>query len=226
MRLNRAKNNITELKSLVDSWGEASTTAPEEVTKALDMVKIIYDSLRFNGDDDDVAVAPRKEVVMEVQQTLEPTPEPAPIESVEDNTPNNSTERSDEERRERRRKIKSLFGGGDDYDQPEPAAPVVETAPIVEPAPEVDPKSQPSKFGYPSIASQLTLNDRVLLSNDLFDGNMVQLNSALIALDELQTLDDTCSTSLKTIDGAVIAGRSAVTHSLLKSVLISNQGHV
>ncbi len=216
MEINRVIREVAELKELVDSWG--SSPSNEQRDEALASVKSIYTALRFNTEGQSEQVAEQvveaaaeqsvEEIVVEEaveetvesvetieSETLEPT-ETLDAPEVTEELPEPSTpDRTEEQRRERRQRIISLYTSTPtnepSTEEPEQVEQVDQTANT--PSEVAPPEPAPLNMrgnGLPSLGSMLTLNDRFLLSNDLFDGNMVQFNSALIALDAQRTLDD------------------------------------
>ncbi|MFR9650726.1 MAG: hypothetical protein SNG35_01710 [Rikenellaceae bacterium] len=200
MRLGRVKSEVAELNRVVESW--SGLPSDEQVALALAMVKGIYAQMRFSGvDEDEVcaesAVVEPEPVVVEpepvIPEPVAPEPEPIVVEpepvipepepTLPEPEPIEPESRTEEQRRERIRKIISLYGDITPHEQPvEQIEPVEQSSS----EPVVLNDVQPTN----SIISMLTLNDRFLLSNDLFGGNMVELNNALQLLDNQQSLDD------------------------------------
>ncbi|MFI3248817.1 MAG: hypothetical protein R3Y39_06795 [Rikenellaceae bacterium] len=146
------------------------------------------------------------EIEIESEPEAEPEPEPEVKESAE--------EIDDEEEdmildidilksanKERYNKILSLYCDLDSQEpivapEPEPAPePVATPEPTPEPAPAPKPivnvTATPESVGLYKISTKLGINDRFLLANDLFGGDVVALNEALVKFDELTSLDDT-----------------------------------
>ncbi len=99
--------------------------------------------------------------------------------------------------KERYNKILSLYCDLDSQEpivEPEPT-PVATPEPAPEPAPAPKPivnvTVTPESVGLYKISTKLGINDRFLLANDLFGGDVVALNEALVKFDELTSLDDT-----------------------------------
>ncbi|MFR9620017.1 MAG: hypothetical protein SNH63_02215 [Rikenellaceae bacterium] len=109
-------------------------------------------------------------------------------------------------KRERYNRIRSLYGDNEvvaaTEEKPaetkpvevEPVAEVEVEQEVVETVEEQAPIAAPTPIATPtprpSITTQLTINDRFLLSHDLFNDDMEALNRALVQLDALDSFDD------------------------------------
>lgn len=196
---------IDELRELVAGWQDGASSSVLERDMALERVKKIYEMLRFpEAELEAETVEPEVEVV-----ELEVEPEPIVVEAVAEYVEEPTQPES--EKQERLRKIMSL------YDDDLPEEPVVEeleeaieeiveeivveavveavveeiieeaVEAVVEEAIEDLPEPNPN---LPTIAELLGFNDMLVMSNDLFGGDMSALKESLARIEREPTLDD------------------------------------
>lgn len=202
MSYRRILTNIDELRKLVEGWREGKKPAEIEMDMALDRVKSIYEQLRFPTEEEVVNVpasevvtevaAPVKEVAEEIAAPIEeiaaPTEEAAePIEETTEPTPEPKPEVTSREAKLHRRKL--ILALYDNNPQPE----VIETE-VIEPeiteTEAIEPEITVPETTECSLLSQLGINDKILLAQDLTDGDITALESALSAIEAQPTLDD------------------------------------
>lgn len=210
-------NNIDELRTLVGDWA-GQQPSQLEMDMALDRVKKIYELLRFSPLEEEQIEEQESESINIVPDS-EPETEPkqeevAETEPVEENDEEEMILDIDilkSANNEKYNKILSLYC---DLEKQEP---IITHDPIEEPEPEIitpittpepepiiaapveqkieQPKPQTSTVASHNtelykISSQLGINDRFLLANDLFGGDISALSESLAKLDELTSLDD------------------------------------
>ncbi len=211
MRFQRLRSKIEELQDITSEWKESSPVSQLEMDMALDRVKQIYELLRF--EDIDIVEASTEEESVKEDSVKEEIVVEEIVETLieEESAPMAVEERATLSKRERYNRILSLYGDTDagenevdEEDEEEKEVSVEEDVvkdeaievpelketktPIIEEKPPIAPTTPTTN--RPSMAQQLTLNDRFLLSHDLFDDDMEALNRALEQLDEQPSYDD------------------------------------
>ncbi|MFR9636127.1 MAG: hypothetical protein SNH55_06080 [Rikenellaceae bacterium] len=201
-------NKIDELRVIVGGW---DGTTPSQLDKdiALDRIKKIYELLRFQTFEEpteeqvevEVERVEHKEVLEPIQESIQ---EPIINEAAETEE---EVEEEEEEMildidtlksasKERYNKILSLYC---DLETQEPiiteeqkAAPnqVVEEVTTTTTTTIKTTASTGNNTELYKISSQLGINDRFLLANDLFGGDMSALSDALLMFDSFTNIDD------------------------------------
>ncbi len=187
-------NKIDELRAIVGGWDE-TTQSQIETDIALDRIKKIYELLRFPSFEESQKVElPKVEPIIPEPTIQEPTiQEEEEQEEEEEMTLDIDILKSAS--KERYNKILSLYC---DLETQEPilteeqkAAPsqVVEEVTTTTTTTIKTTASTSSTELY-KISSQLGINDRILLANDLFGGDMSALSDALAMFDSFTNIDD------------------------------------
>ncbi len=171
MRVKNIAAKIEKLRQLVAEWSEESSPAPIEREIAIDYVKEIYETLRFSTTEE-----------MEEEVVLEEVLEEATDTEIEE-TDTEMEETDTEDRKEPRlKKLMSLYN--------DPTVPTVPTVPPDPTVPTVPTVPSPERQTSRVLLDTLSLNDRLLLSNELFDGDTAEMERLILVLGAISTLDD------------------------------------
>lgn len=177
------KSTISELQNIVESWDTDHTPASIEVDMSLERVKSIYEMIRFPSDPEpreEIIVEPEPEIEIEPEVEVEVEPEP----EVEEEVVEEEIDDEKERKKEIRRKIISLYEGVEYVNEQEKEEGKES---------EVVSEREREQMDYTptnTITSQIGINDRLLLANELFEGDMAAMDNCLSAIERQRCFDD------------------------------------
>ncbi len=194
MKVKSIASKIEELRKIVSGWSEGAKIADIEMDMAISRTQEIYELLKYSDQEEEEVTEEIEEIEEEeieeieieeveaaveeiaaepvVEIELEPEPE---VEIEPEPEPKAEPETSEAEQKKIRiQKFMSLY-----KDEAEEEV-------MVEPK-EEKPAPKPTSR---ELLDMLSLNDRLLLSNDLFDGDTSKMEQLMLVLGAMPTLDD------------------------------------
>ncbi|MDR0907165.1 MAG: hypothetical protein LBM63_00930 [Rikenellaceae bacterium] len=208
MDLRKMKTTLARLTKLVGGWEKTGIDVLERDV-ALHLLREVYTQIRFEAATQLVAQpqAPKPQLQLqleplpelelepepeiEVVSLLEPEPAPAPKPTPEPAKPITSRQTVDAAI------IRSLYGSNAQAPQPQQPQQPQHKPQQPQPQPQQSqPKPQPSQLQYKpkhetaSLLATIGLNDKLLMTRDMFGGNEQAFEQAIGRLDEFADLDE------------------------------------